>query len=178
MASKTDLKKDYYSLLGVERNASKESILKAFRQRARLFHPDKNPGHEDLMKLLTTEKFTLIDPEKRAYYDDTYAPDNDDIPEGEKIFLNMGKRLSQSFIEKIEIWLKEFDSLEIKDNFEVIYRKYNELKEALAEICEEIPNEDFLTNSFSKYFKLLNNSKKIHHYLKNSHIKCLIKSGV
>jgi curved DNA-binding protein CbpA len=157
MASETDLKIDFYSLLGVERNASKETILKAFRQRARLFHPDKNPGYEDLMKLLNTAKITLIDPEKRALYD---GPDEDDIPEEENIFLSMGKRLSESFIGKIEIWLKEFDSLEIKDNFEVIHRKYNELKEALAEICEEIPNEDFLFNSSSKYSKLLNNSKK------------------
>jgi hypothetical protein len=37
------------------------------------------------MKLLTTAKITLIDPEKRAYYDDTYTPDNDDKPEGENI---------------------------------------------------------------------------------------------
>jgi tetratricopeptide (TPR) repeat protein len=148
---------DFYSLLGVERNASKESILKAFRQKARLFHPDKNPGSEELMKLLTTAKITLIDSEKRAQYDDNYTTQGEDIPEGEKVFLPTAKRLSESFIENIKAWIEEFKEIEICDNMNVIGTKWSELREALAQICKDISSED--PNSLTKYHKLLNTRK-------------------
>jgi molecular chaperone DnaJ len=36
--------RDYYEILGVDRNADKDSIKKAYRQMAMKFHPDRNPG--------------------------------------------------------------------------------------------------------------------------------------
>ena len=65
-------KRDYYEVLGVERNADAETIKKAYRKAAIKFHPDKNPGDKD-----AEEKFkeaaeaydVLSNEEKRARYD-------------------------------------------------------------------------------------------------------------
>ncbi len=65
-------KRDYYEVLGVQRNASEKDIASAYRKLAIKYHPDSNPGDEN-----ATEKFkeaaeayeVLSDREKRARYD-------------------------------------------------------------------------------------------------------------
>lgn len=63
--------KDYYLILGVDRQATQEQIKKAFRKKARLYHPDvsKEANAEALMKDVNEANAVLSDPEKRAAYD-------------------------------------------------------------------------------------------------------------
>lgn len=63
--------KDYYSILGVERNADAEGIKKAYRKLARKYHPDvsKEPNAEEKFKEVAEAYETLKNPEKRAAYD-------------------------------------------------------------------------------------------------------------
>jgi curved DNA-binding protein len=63
--------KDYYEILGLERNAGEDAIKKAYRGLARKYHPDvsKDPQGEEKFKDLSEAYKTLKDPEKRAAYD-------------------------------------------------------------------------------------------------------------
>jgi molecular chaperone DnaJ len=63
--------KDYYEVLGVSRNASKDEVKTAFRKLARQFHPDvnKDPGAEDRFKEINEAYDVLSDEQKRARYD-------------------------------------------------------------------------------------------------------------
>ena len=65
-------KRDYYEVLGVDKNASADQIKKAYRKKAIEFHPDKNPGDkeaEDKFKEAAEAYEVLSNEEKRARYD-------------------------------------------------------------------------------------------------------------
>ncbi len=63
--------KDYYKILGVPRNATKEEIKKAFRRLALKYHPDRNksPDAEEKFKEISEAYAVLSDDEKRREYD-------------------------------------------------------------------------------------------------------------
>ncbi|RLP60037.1 J domain-containing protein [Kocuria rhizophila] len=72
MASQDWIDKDFYSVLGVSKDASPEDVKKAYRKLARTYHPDQNPGDaaaEKKFKDITEANAVLSDPEEREQYD-------------------------------------------------------------------------------------------------------------
>ena len=69
-------KRDYYEVLGVSKDASKDEIKRAYRKMSKKYHPDinKEPGAEEKYKEVQEAYETLSDDQKRAAYDQ-YGPD-------------------------------------------------------------------------------------------------------
>ena len=63
--------RDYYEVLGIQKNASTDDIKSAFRKLARQYHPDvsKEPDAEEKFKEINEAYGVLSDPQKRARYD-------------------------------------------------------------------------------------------------------------
>jgi len=64
--------KDYYAILGVNKNAEEAEIKKVYRRLARQYHPDMNPGNREAeakFKEINEAYEVLSDPEKRKKYD-------------------------------------------------------------------------------------------------------------
>ncbi|XP_071798592.1 dnaJ homolog subfamily C member 3-like [Asterias amurensis] len=77
---KQSLKRDYYKILGVKRNARKKEILKAYRKLAQQWHPDKHeegPAKDKASKMfmdIAAAKEVLSDPDKRQMFDQGEDP--------------------------------------------------------------------------------------------------------
>ncbi|KPK57416.1 MAG: molecular chaperone DnaJ, partial [Gemmatimonas sp. SG8_38_2] len=66
------MKRDYYDILGIQRNADGNAIKKAYRQLALRYHPDRNPDDpesEEKFKEATEAYEVLRDSEMRTLYD-------------------------------------------------------------------------------------------------------------
>src|SRR6201995_446964 len=66
------MKKDFYEILGVSKNASADEIKKQYRKVAMQFHPDRNPGDkaaEEKFKEAAEAYEILSDADKRSQYD-------------------------------------------------------------------------------------------------------------
>ncbi len=127
-------KKDYYEVLGVNRNSTQEEVKKAFRQLAKKWHPDVSSD-----KKLAEEKFKEIneafqilgDPQKRAQYDQF----------GQAEFNGNGQNFSGGFnFEDI------FSSFGFNDIFEKFgFRGRKEEKESILRYDLEISLEEAFT---------------------------------
>jgi len=65
-------RKDYYKILGVDRDADENAIKRAYKRQALKWHPDKNQGDEEaerMFKEIGEAQETLTDPDRRARYD-------------------------------------------------------------------------------------------------------------
>ncbi len=68
--------KDYYSILGITKTASKDDVKRAFRKLAHEYHPDKKSGNEAKFKEVNEAYTVLSDEQKRKQYD-TYGSNFD-----------------------------------------------------------------------------------------------------
>ncbi|XP_027165241.1 chaperone protein dnaJ 49 [Coffea eugenioides] len=73
LVKKIKSKKDYYAVLGVEKNCSVEEIKKAYKKLSLKVHPDKNkaPGSEDAFKKVSKAFKCLSEDDSRRQYDET-----------------------------------------------------------------------------------------------------------
>ena len=65
-------KRDYYEVLGVDRNADDATLKKAYRVLAKKYHPNTNPGDKEAEAKLkeASEAYAILsDPDKRRQYD-------------------------------------------------------------------------------------------------------------
>lgn len=69
-------KRDYYEVLGVDRNATEADIKRAFRELARKHHPDMNPQGGESFREINEAYAVLCDREQRARYDRWGHPDD------------------------------------------------------------------------------------------------------
>ena len=60
-------KRDYYEVLGVQKNATKDEIKKGYRKLAVQYHPDKNPGDKEAEEKFkeATEAYEILSDEVR-----------------------------------------------------------------------------------------------------------------
>ncbi|HEX9664732.1 MAG TPA: molecular chaperone DnaJ, partial [Patescibacteria group bacterium] len=63
------MSKDYYNVLGVDRNSNQDEIKRAFRKKAHQYHPDKKDGDETKFKEVSEAYQVLSNAEKRQQYD-------------------------------------------------------------------------------------------------------------
>ena len=93
------MERNYYDILGVDRNASEAEIKKAFKKLSLKYHPDRNPGDkeaEQKFKEINSAYQCLSDHDKRTHYD-MFGTDDDNGMDAGDPFANMYNMFSHGF---------------------------------------------------------------------------------
>lgn len=104
---------DYYTYLGLTRDATSQQIEKALHERAKTVHPDKakdNPDAQKEFAYLTKIYHTLIDPARRKKYDATLPPPAPALNTLQDLAV-LWKRTAQDFLALSERYTKAFDAI-------------------------------------------------------------------
>ena len=149
------MEKDYYSILGVERSASKEEITKAYRHLAAKYHPDKHHGNP--LAELAEEKFKQVNEAYRALIGGEYVGVRtggysrrsraDDIPVDAKeymyrgiTFFNEGKYAEA--IDNFERALQYGQGPSLYNLLGLAYLQGGEYRKAIPHLVEATKRED------------------------------------
>ena len=146
-----------YDTLGICSNSTEEDIRKAYRQRARQLHPDKNPHSQarEWMQKVNEAYSVLTDRIKRREYDQKLL-DDDDAPQGHMIPLPDGPKFSAKLKAKMILWEK------IKwKNVEDIGKFTSFLRDEMTKFSQESMPK--LMSQMKKCAALRTNIKKMKH---------------
>lgn len=89
-----------YNTLGVDKNASKEDIKKAYHNKAKKHHPDKKDGDTEKMAEITRAYSILSDEDKRNYYDTTGRESEDSF---EQKFMSLVSQVFNHIMEQNDV---------------------------------------------------------------------------
>ena len=110
---------NFYEILGVTRNASKNDIAKSYRKLALQYHPDVNPNGTSKFKLIAEAYETLNDDIKRSQY-------NARIFKGIEVTIQKPRRPSDMQIEHRDTYPGQKSSFKFYDAYEKQYEDNNQ----------------------------------------------------
>ncbi len=140
--------KTYYSILGIDRNASQEEIKKAYRKLAKKYHPDVNPGNkeaEEKFKEVNEAYNTLSDEALKKRYDDGQDGKTDQGP------VKQGNN-NKGTVKKPQGNTGKIDLNDLEKSFERFFG-FNPKKNDINIKKENKANPMDTTDLFERYFK-------------------------
>jgi DnaJ-class molecular chaperone len=125
---------DYYSILGVSKDASVDDIKNAFKKLARINHPDKGGDTEKFQKIQEAYE-TLSDPNKRAAYDNPNPDVNNLFPFGfdHSFFRHHRKQEQQQIIKKQDHFYT--CKITLREVFTGVKRKLRVQRTKICKVC-------------------------------------------
>lgn len=119
------MKKDYYKILKVSKNASPDEIKQSYKDLVKIYHPDNNPGNEETFKEIGEAYRVLSNPQTKEDYDNTINSINNSTNKADynqdtyDIFNSLFKDYIKKYNEEREEYIRFLDEMEPKFN------KYN-----------------------------------------------------